>query len=121
VTSLWEDGATKVEKERRLFLHVPLPSHHFYYFSSLTDHLPDNLIPDPRQTINFKFGEITLIVDDGQNVVFFNRKNYVSETVSIIAIHEGLQIQLQLVLSPLETFVCSLKICFLCSSKFNLY
>lgn len=42
----------------------------------LTDHLPDNLVPSPRQTINFKFGSFTLLVDGTNTLSLFDRLDF---------------------------------------------
>eukprot|EP01119_Soliformovum_irregulare_P007414 TRINITY_DN19829_c0_g1_i1.p1 TRINITY_DN19829_c0_g1~~TRINITY_DN19829_c0_g1_i1.p1 ORF type:complete len:208 (+),score=17.55 TRINITY_DN19829_c0_g1_i1:33-656(+) len=38
----------------------------------LLNNLPDYLIPDPEQTINFKLGERTLVVDGTENLILFD-------------------------------------------------
>lgn len=50
----------------------------------LVDLEPDALVADPRQTINFKFGAVTVIVDGSNKLTFFNRNTYEQSNVTLL-------------------------------------
>jgi hypothetical protein len=57
----------------------------------LLEHSPDDLIGSPQQTINFKFGELTLICRGTQELVFFNRRTCEEQEVPLSNVYRELQ------------------------------
>lgn len=75
-------------------------------------HLPQDFVPSPKQTINFKFEgkeDVTLIVDGSDVICFFHHSTMQKQRISLVDMHNHLQNQLQITLSvPLQLVLQSL-------------